>query len=274
MARRSLSAFTAALAALSLMIQGCASPGAPITQTVRVETPGCPAARCELKNDRGQWQLASTPGTVTLVTSDAPLQVSCRAADGTLGLGGAAGSARPMTATGGVVGGIAGGAAAGAAFGAVALTFIPVLGVIILATGVAAGAAAGQSVEAHGRALSYPDLISIPMTCPEPGAPMAASPPAFILGLQVQGLAKAQADAAGLGDRGGALVTAVTAGGPAAAAGLRSGDIILSVGGQEVRDGAMLEELVRAAAGAPLVLKVWRDGQTLGRVLATRQAAP
>jgi len=36
----------------------------------------------------------------------------------------------------------------------------------------------------------------------------------------------------------------------------------------------MFEESMRAAAGARLLLKVWRDGQPLERVLATGGAAP
>lgn len=95
-----------------------------------------------------------------------------------------------------------------------------------------------------------------------------------MLGLRVQGLAKAQDAAAGLGERGAVLVTTVTDGGRAAAAGLRNGDIMLSVDGHELRDGAMFEESMRAAAGARLLLKVWRDGQPLERVLATGGAAP
>jgi hypothetical protein len=262
------------MTAVGLAIQGCASPGTPVTQTVRIETPGCASARCELHNDHGQWQLASTPGNVTLTTSDSPLQVSCRAEGGALGSAGAAGSARPMTSTGALVGGVAGGAAAGATFGAVALVFIPVLGVAILATGIAAGAAAGQSAEAHGRALGYPELISIPMSCLEAGVPTAVGTAPVVLGLQVQGLSKAQGAAAGLGDRGAVLVTAVTDRGRAATADLRSGDIILSAGGHELRDGAMFEEVVLAAAGAPLLLKIRRDGQPLERVLATGGGVP
>lgn len=75
-----------------------------------------------------------------------------------------------------VSGGIAGGATVGAVFGGTALAFIPVLGVIIVASSVAAGAAAGQAVESRGRTLDYPELISIPMTCPAAGATAAARP--------------------------------------------------------------------------------------------------
>ena len=98
--------------------------------------------------------------------SDAPLQVSCRAADGGLNTVGAPGSSRPLTGGGGVVGGVAGGAAMGAAVGATALAFIPVLGILVLATGAAAGAVTGQTIESHARALRYPERIDVPMSCP------------------------------------------------------------------------------------------------------------
>lgn len=79
-------------------------------------------------------------------------------------------------AAGGLVGGVAGGAVAGATFGTLALAFIPMLGVAILATGMAAGAVVGQTVESHARTLGYPELISIPMNCPELATP-GRSPP-------------------------------------------------------------------------------------------------
>ena len=101
-----------------------------------------------------------------------------------------------------------------------------------------------------------------------PGTVAADNLPTALLGLQVRGLSKAELLSAGLGDRGAVLVTSVTENGRAAIAGLHSGDIVLSVGGRDLSDTAMLEESVRAAAGAPLALKIWRDGQTQALVLA------
>ena len=260
----------AALAALSLAIQGCASPGVPAVQTVRVETPGCSAVACELRNDRGSWQLPSTPGAVTLTTSNAPLQVSCRAAGGALGAVGAPSSTPPTTGAGRVAGGAAGGAAVGATFGAAALAFIPVLGAIILVSGVAAGAATGQAVESRGRALAYPESISIPMVCAANVATAHGAP----LGLEVRGLSKAQAREAGLGERSAVLVTNVAGNGRAAVAGLRSGDVILSAAGQDLKDAAELEErLLALAPGTSMALRVWRDGQLVELVLAPAPAA-
>lgn len=259
----------AALAALSLAIQGCASQGVPGVQTVRVETPGCWATACELRNDRGSWQLPSTPGAVTLTTSSAPLQVNCRAQGGTLGAVGAPSSTAPTTGAGGATGGVAGGAAVGATFGA-ALAFIPVLGAIILVSGVAAGAAAGQAVDSRGRALAYPELISIPMTCTVNVATAHGAP----LGLEIRGLSKTQAREAGLGERSAVLVTGVAGSSRADAAGLRSGDVILSAAGQDLKDAAELEErLLALAPGTSMALQVWRDGQLVELVLAPAPAA-
>jgi hypothetical protein len=269
MTRHSGLCFTTALATLSLFIQGCASAGSPVTQTLRVETPGCPGASCELQNDRGSWQLASTPGTVTLTTSDSPLQVNCRIPGGVSSNAGLPASARPLTATGGVAGGVAGGAAAGATFGAAGLAFIPVLGLIVLATGVAAGAAAGQAVESRSRALTYPEVISVQVSCQASSTvPAVAGAPAAPIGLEVRGLSKVQARDAGLGRDGAVLVTGVGDAGRAAAAGLRKGDIILSAAGHDVNDATALEERVTASSpGSLLRLRVWREGQTLELVL-------
>jgi hypothetical protein len=240
-------------------------------QTVRVETPGCSAVACELSNDRGSWQLQSTPGAVTVTTSNTPLQVSCRAVGGALAAIGAPPSTPATTGAGAVVGGAAGGAAAGATFGAAALAFVPVLGAIILVSGVAAGAATGHAVESRGRALAYPELISIPMVCLVNLATARPAP----LGLDIRGLSKAQARDAGLGERSAVLVTYVVAGGRAAVAGLRSGDVILSAAGQDLKDAAEFEErLLALAPGTSMALRIWRDGEVLELVLAPAPVAP
>ena len=173
-----------------------------------------------------------------------------------------------------MAGGVAGGAAVGATFGAAALSFIPVLGVVALATGAAAGSVAGQTMESHARALTYPAQINVPMGCPVSGAGAAANPTAAPLGLQVRGLSKAEGLSAGLENRSAVLVTSVTDNSRAATAGLRSADIILSVGGRDLSDPAMLEESVRAAAGAPPTLIILRDGRTQALVLARNEATP
>jgi serine protease Do len=56
------------------------------------------------------------------------------------------------------------------------------------------------------------------------------------------------------------LVREVRAGGPAAAAGLRTGDVLLSAGGRELRSAAALHAAI-AAAGGRLRLTVQRGGE-------------
>jgi hypothetical protein len=260
------------VASLCLALAGCASRGASITQTVRVETPGCATARCELQNDRGRWVLASTPGLVTLATSVVPLQVSCRAADGLAQTVGAEALSRPLTGGGGVVGGLSGGAAVGVTLGAPALAFIPALGVIALAAGAAAGALAGRAVESQARGLSYADPITVPMSCAATDSASARLAPA--LGLQVRGLTAVEIAAEGMGDQGAVLVTLVTGKGRADVAGFRLGDLILSADGHDLSGAAMLEESVRKAAGAPLTLRIRREGQMQTLVLAPGSATP
>lgn len=75
------SAVNVVVAALGPLVQACASPGQLVTQTLRVETPGCAQVACELSNDRGSWILSPTPGNVTLTTSHVPLKVRCCAED-------------------------------------------------------------------------------------------------------------------------------------------------------------------------------------------------
>lgn len=71
--------------AIVCQMLGCASPGQPAMQTIRVETPGCARATCELSNDLGTWLLPETPGKVTLTPSREPLKASCQAKDGVAG---------------------------------------------------------------------------------------------------------------------------------------------------------------------------------------------
>ncbi len=263
----------AALAALSLALQGCASPGREVKQTVRVETPGCSPAACDLSNDRGSWHLPRTPGAVTLITSSAELRLICLADDGAKSSYGAQSSLPPVTSGGGVAGGLVGGVGIGTALGAAALTFIPVLGVIVVLTGVAVGAATGTAVESGLRPVQYPDLISVPMNCATASAALPAH--ADGLGLAVQPLSPVQAHDAGLGECSAVLVTNVAEGSPAAAAGLRSGDIILAAAGLDLGIASDLVERVNGLAnGGSLDLRVWREGKALDVALTSPVAAP
>jgi len=260
-----------AVLALSLVVQGCASPGKEVTQTVRVETPGCTQASCELSNDLGSWSLARTPGFVTVTASRQPLTVSCRAEHGGLGSSAMPSSLESTSGAGAVAGGVAGGAAMGAVFGAAALSFIPLLGVIVVVSGVATGAVAGSAAEASQRPLRYPDLISVPMDC----TPRPALVAGGVLGLRVRSLTTEECREAGCGEGGAVLLISVAEGGAAAAAGLRSGDLILAAGGRNVGDAAALHELLKSVPpGTPLPLRLWRNGQAIELSVIRPEAAP
>lgn len=69
------------------------------------------------------------------------------------------------------------------------------------------------------------------------------------------------------GHRDGLLVVEVLAGSPAERAGLRGGDVLLSVGGKSVSNAESLQKLLFAEAiGAPLDLAVLRDGAEMRAV--------
>ncbi len=84
------------------------------------------------------------------------------------------------------------------------------------------------------------------------------------LGVSIQTVTRDIAASEGLGDRRGALVGDVTAGGPAARAGIQVGDIILSVNGHPVKSS---EELSQVTANVPpggdLSLEVLRNARHL-----------
>ncbi len=79
------------------------------------------------------------------------------------------------------------------------------------------------------------------------------------LGARVQLLDGARAQAAGLPRPSGALVTEVRAGSPAAAAGLRVGDILLQWGERDADPRSLPWIVAQAPAGRPVHVAVWRD---------------
>ncbi len=81
------------------------------------------------------------------------------------------------------------------------------------------------------------------------------------LGVQVQPVTSEVADAIGLKEARGALVSSAEANGPAARAGIKRGDTILAVDGTDVKDARDLTRKVGAMApGAKAAVKLWRDG--------------
>jgi regulator of sigma E protease len=67
------------------------------------------------------------------------------------------------------------------------------------------------------------------------------------------------------------LAQSVAPGSPASDAGLRAGDVVLSVDGRPITAFRELQEIVTASDGRPLALEVWRDGRTLALELRPRR---
>ncbi len=100
------------------------------------------------------------------------------------------------------------------------------------------------------------------------------------LGVTVQGVTGDLAAGLGLEKAEGALVSDVTAGGAAARAGLKRGDVILGYQGRAVVDtNAFRNEIAATKPGSTVTLQVLREGKssevkaTLEEMVATREAA-
>lgn len=84
------------------------------------------------------------------------------------------------------------------------------------------------------------------------------------LGVQIQSVNEPMAASLGLPDANGVLVADVLGDGPALAAGVRAGDVILRAGGEPMNEVRDLTRLVAAqSAGTRLELVVFRNGKTL-----------
>lgn len=82
------------------------------------------------------------------------------------------------------------------------------------------------------------------------------------LGVRVQSMTAEIAESLGLQEDIGALVATVTPGGPAAAAEIEEGDVILSFDGQSIDEMRTLPRLVGDAAPSDVVtVEIWRDGE-------------
>lgn len=93
------------------------------------------------------------------------------------------------------------------------------------------------------------------------------------LGVEVQALTPELAESYGLTGRQGIVVAGAYAGGPAAAAGLQPGDLILRIDGVEASDGrSSMNQVARAKPGQRIDLEILRNGvrQTLTATVGVR----
>lgn len=91
------------------------------------------------------------------------------------------------------------------------------------------------------------------------------------IGVQITTVDATMADAIGLSKTQGVLVQSVVSGGAAAEAGIRDGDVILSVDGKEVNAANELQSVIATHhPGDVVTLKVFRDGKTLEKAVSLR----
>ena len=82
------------------------------------------------------------------------------------------------------------------------------------------------------------------------------------LGVRIQGVSEEIAESLGLGEPIGALVASVTKDGPAEAAGVKAGDVILKFDGKSVETMRKLPRIVaETRIGIDVPVEVWRDGK-------------
>ena len=96
------------------------------------------------------------------------------------------------------------------------------------------------------------------------------------LGVQIQPVDEATAKALGRSETTGALIGEVFPDEPAAKAGIRAGDIIIRIGGKEIKDSSdLLRTVAQIAPGEKTTVTVWRDGKekTVSLVLGERASA-
>lgn len=87
-------------------------------------------------------------------------------------------------------------------------------------------------------------------------------------GLLVQPLTPETAEQLGLPNAAGGIVSDVAPGGPADAAGIRLGDVVLQFGDRHTDDArAMFRELGRYPAGSAMPVRLWRGGAIVDTVM-------
>jgi len=247
------------------------------TQTLRIETPGCESACCEVSNDKGHWTVESTPGIVTVATSIKPLEVSCimQGAGSPLGPTRVPSAKGESNASATIVGGIAGAALGIAAIAAAAAVPWALPGAVqLLIPAMQIGAGVGGMADEASRSSSYPETISVPLVCHAQAAlesQLAAAP----LGIAVRGLTASEIAAAELATAEGAIVTRTAPGGRADRGGVHVGDIVVACNDAGVAGAAELEAMVRSATtGQPVKFRVWRERQSVEIALPAATGRP
>lgn len=126
-----------------------------------------------------------------------------------------------------------------------------IMGLVVAVSG------AGLVLSGLGIGLAWPR----PEAVRPPAGPLDAEP---ILGLEFEALTPALVRQESLGVSDGAVIRTLAAGGPAARAGLRVGDVIQSVNGLPIDSVHGLAQAVLAMhPGGVLELAVWRAGEAL-----------
>jgi hypothetical protein len=255
----------------SLLLAGVAACGTKplgqsVEQEVRVETPGCPAARCELRNDRGQWVIEQTPGGVRLMTSDKPLEVVCGAPGVTTATSRTHSAAQrdpsgSATAVGAAAGAGAAAAAVGPAF-ALGGPFGFLAGTLVV-VGAVSGGTLARTADAYQRPFGYPSPVQVLMDC-TPADTRAENLAAASWGLAVRGASEGEAV-----PEGAVWVLGLSPAGRAAGAGLRTGDLIVALDNRPV-GGTLGLEIALSDLNAPVVLNVRRGTESLTLTLAPR----
>lgn len=215
------------------LLQGCASIVSGTNQVVSVETPGCPAAACELTNDKGKWYINTTPGTTTVSRAYGALNATCRNGDVT-----ATASFNSTTK--------------GMAFGNIIF-----------------GGVIGAGVDiSSGAAYDYPNTLTIPMSCGvKAEAVAAAAPPGerrrAKLGIKVENLTAATAAAAGQPTSEGVLVTQVDESGLGKKLGFKVGQIVCEINGKKIANLDALAAELEQAEGDDMEFAVFETGTRL-----------
>jgi hypothetical protein len=97
-----------------------------------------------------------------------------------------------------------------------------------------------------------------------PAEPRAQAPggPGGSLGVRIQSVTKHTADTLGLREVRGAVVTEAERDGPAARAGIRPGDVVLSLNGEPVKDALeLMRRVAELKADTPVRVGLWRKGR-------------